>query len=562
MRYAASVPLCALALAVAGTAAAQDPIIAPPNTMATASSSFSIFIRSVPLGTEQIAVSRSGDGWTISSTGRLGPPLDIVGRRIQIRYTADWRPIELSFDGLVKGQPEAVHTSVDGNSAKTETTRQGQAQDKTDAIDPASVLVLPNRFFSAYEAVAARLASAAEGTELPAYAVGGGSFRIRVGESAVDHIETPARTLAAKRTHLTLLLGGAPLEADMWTDDASRMLRFSIPAQSVEVVREDIASVASRRVPISRANDEAVHIAANGFSLAGTLSRPLVDPGKPLPAVILVSGSGPNDRDELVFNIPVLGQIAGAIADAGFIVLRYDKRGVGQSGGRVESATIADYVEDLRAAVKYLDDRKDVDDKRIAVIGHSEGGWVAMLAAQKDKHIAAVGLLATPGVSGADLILAQQAHLLDRMTLSDAERQQKIELQKKLQAAIISGKGLDEFPPAVRKQADNAEFQSILTIDPAKVVPDLRQPILIVQGALDTQVDPANADRLEELAKARKKAPPPTVVKVPGVNHLLVPAKTGEVDEYSNLPDKHVSPAVTNAIVEWLKKTLQANQTH
>src|SRR5581483_1076593 len=108
---------------------------------------------------------------------------------------------------------------------------------------------------------------------------------------------------------------------------------------------------------------------------------------------------------------------------------------------------------DLRAAVKFLGDRKDVDGKRIAVIGHSEGGWVALVAAEKDKHIAAVGLLATPGVTGADLILAQQAHQLDRMTLSGAERQEKIELQKKLQAAIVSGKGLDQFPPAIRKQA-------------------------------------------------------------------------------------------------------------
>jgi pimeloyl-ACP methyl ester carboxylesterase len=524
--------------------------------MAPVSSSFSIFVRSVPLGSEQIAVARSGDGWTISSTGRLGPPLDVVARRIQIRYTPDWRPIEFTYDGLVKDQPEGVHTSIEGTTATNEVVRDGQAQDKTDTIDPASLLVMPNRFFSGYEAVAARVAGAAPGTELPAYAVGAASFRIRVGDASIDRIETPTRTLAARRTHLTLLLGGAPLEADIWTDDAARLLRLSVPAQSLEVVREDIASVAARRVPISRPNDEAVTIPANGFSLAGTLSRPASAAAKALPAVVLVSGSGPNDRDELVFNIPVLGQIAGAIADAGFIVLRYDKRGVGQSGGRVESATIQDYVDDLRAAVKFLGGRKDVDGKRIAVIGHSEGGWVALLAAEKDKHIAAVGLLATPGVPGADLILAQQAHLLDRMKVTGAERDAKIDMQKKLQAAIVSGKGLDQFPPAIRKQADNAEFQSMLTIDPAKVLPGVRQPILIVQGELDTQVDPSNADKLDEIARTRKNAAPPVVVKVPGVNHLLVPAKSGEVDEYATLPDKHVSPAVTRAIVDWLQKTL------
>ena len=86
-----------------------------------------------------------------------------------------------------------------------------------------------------------------------------------------------------------------------------------------------------------------------------------------LPAVLLVGGSGPTDRDELVFGIPIFGQLADAFADAGFIVLRYDKRGVGQSGGRDEAATLADYAEDVRAAVRFLSQRKDVDPKRIAV---------------------------------------------------------------------------------------------------------------------------------------------------------------------------------------------------
>jgi fermentation-respiration switch protein FrsA (DUF1100 family) len=94
--------------------------------------------------------------------------------------------------------------------------------------------------------------------------------------------------------------------------------------------------------------------------------------------------------------------------------------------------------------------------------------------------------------------------------------------------------------------------------DPAKTMPDVRQPILIVQGELDTQVAPSNADRLEALARKRKNPPPVQVVKVPGVNHLLVPATTGEVEEYASLPDKHVSQAIMAAVVAWLQKTLAA----
>jgi uncharacterized protein len=528
----------------------------PPPSGGVAASSFTIFVRGVPLGIEQIGLARTGDGWTITSSGRLGAPIDIVARRIQVRYTTDWRPLELTFEGSVKGQPQTIHTVVQGTTATTDISIAGQTAQKRDTIDPKAVLIIANSFFGSYEAIAMRLKDVAPGTDFPAYSVGGISFNIRTGESTAERIETAGRVIDTRRTHVTLMIPEKPIEADLWIDDASHLLRFSLPTQTLDVAREDVASVAARRVPISRPNDEAVLIAANGFSLAGTLSKPASPGAGRLPAVVLVGGSGPQERDEVVANIPILGQLSSAIADAGFLVLRYDKRGVGQSGGRAEAAGLPDYVEDLRAALKFLSDRKDVDDKRIAVVGHSEGGLVAMLAAGKDKRIAAVVLLATPGINGGDLILAQQAHALSRSKLTDAEKQERVELQKKIQEAVVSGKGLEQFPAAIRKQVDTAEFQSLLTADPAKIVPDVRQPMLIVQGELDTQVEPSNADRLEELANKRKAAPPAQVVKVPGVNHLLVPATTGEADEYAGLPVKHVSPAVSSAVVSWLQKTL------
>ena len=107
---------------------------------------------------------------------------------------------------------------------------------------------------------------------------------------------------------------------------------------------------------------------------------------------MLVGGSGPTDRDELAFGIPILGQLAGALADAGFIVVRYDKRGVGQSGGRAEAASLADYADDVRAAVKLLSERKDVDPQaHRASSATAKAASVALLAAAKDKRIAAVG---------------------------------------------------------------------------------------------------------------------------------------------------------------------------
>ena len=155
-------------------------------------------------------------------------------------------------------------------------------------------------------------------------------------------------------------------------------------------------------------------------------------------------------------------------------------------------------------------------------------------------------------------MLAQQQHLLSRSNLPDAEKQTRIDLQKRINEAAMTGKGLEALPPDIRRQIDNAEFQSLLNTDPAKIVPAR---------------SPADSDRPGRARHAGGRPPTPTaskrsratgkppaavdVVKVPGVNHLLAPATTGEVDEYATLPDKHVSPAVSAAVVEWLKKTLK-----
>jgi uncharacterized protein len=539
-------------LLVSGGVAARQPPLAPMP----ASSSFTVFVRGVPVGSAQTTVSRGADGWTISGSERMGAPMDIVARRVEVRYTDDWRPIELVVDASLRGQPLSIQTNVTGQTAQTHLVNSGQSFDKTDTI-PADAVLLPSPFWGPFEAVAVRLKTAVPDSTIPGYSAST-AFTIRVGESTGERIQTVARLIEARRTRVALIMTGVPIDADVWADESGRLLRLSIPAQNLDVLREDIASVASRRVTISRPNDAPVKIPANGFSLAGTISRPASTTVKQLPAVVLVGGSGPTDRDETAFNIPIFGQLAGALADAGYLVLRYDKRGIGQSGGRAEAATLADFAEDLRAAVKFAAERKDVDPKQIAVLGHSEGGSVAMLAAAKEKRINALVLVAAIGVTGAELNLEQVTRALDRTKKTDAEKQTTIALQKKIQAAVLTGQGWEDIPPALRKQADIPWFQSFLAFDPAKVMSDVRQPILIVQGLLDTQVSASNADRLEALAHGRKHRAPVDVVKVPGVNHLLVPAKTGEYEEYATLGSAQVSPAVATAVASWLQKTFAA----
>jgi alpha-beta hydrolase superfamily lysophospholipase len=546
--------ICAAVLVAATVSVAGGQT--PPSP--TGTSNFTVFLRGAQVGTEELAVVRGADGWTVSSNGRIGAPIDLVTRNLQIRYDADWKARELTLEATVRGQELGLHITIAGTTATTRVDNAGQVVERTDTVAP-DVVLLPNPFFAAYAAIAARLRTAAPGATIPAYQGGPLAISIVVGDSGSDKIQTVARLIDARRTHVTLsAMGQPPIEGDIWADEAGRLLRVSVPSQSIEFVREDIASVSTRRVVISREGDEPVRIPANGFNLMGTISKPAGAAVKRLPVVVLVGGSGPIDRDGTVAGIPVYGQLAHALADAGFLVLRYDKRGIGQSGGRVETAGFVEYAEDLRAAVKFVADRKDVDAKRIAVLGHSEGGAIALLAGAREKRIAALALLAAAGVSGSELVLAQQKHLLDRSSLSDADKQARIDLQKQIHEAVITGKGVEALPANLRRQIDNAEFSSTLTHDPAKILPKVRQPILIVQGSLDTQVEPSNADRLAELARARKGGAPVEVVKIPGVNHLLVPATTGEVDEYSTLKDKQISAAVASAVVAWLQKTLSA----
>jgi pimeloyl-ACP methyl ester carboxylesterase len=376
-----------------------------------------------------------------------------------------------------------------------------------------------------------------------------------VGASSGETIQTVARTIQARRTAVTVNPPGqAPYAAEIWSDESGRLLRLSVPVQSLEVLREDIASVSSRRVAVARPGDEDVFVPGDGFLLAGTVSKPADATGAArLPAIVLV-GSATSDRDETLSGVPILGQLASALADAGFIVLRYDPRGIGQSGGRPEAAALDDYSTDLRAAVRFMSERRDVDRRRITVVGRGDGGMIGMMAAARDDRIAALVLVASTGVTGAELNMARVEHQLARSAQPEQQRQETIALQQRIHQAVVSGRGWDDIPPHLRTQADTAWFASFLAFDPARMLRDVDQPLLVVQGLLDTEVAPANADRLEAIARKRGDRAVVEVVRLPSINHLLIPAVTGEVDEYSTLQDRTVSPAVSQAIVDWLNR--------
>lgn len=557
--------------------AARKPAAAAPDA-APADVTFRIFARGFPIGSETVMLIALPDGWKVTTTGQIAAPILLTTRLAEITYDREWRPRSLFMDGSIKGQSTTLKTAFSGTIATSDIVQEAQSFKKTDTIDERAI-VLPNLVFGFYEALAARIATASAGTSFNVYVVPQAQVALTVDTVSTERVSAPGRTFEARRHGVTFQNPGGPLKADIWTD-GPRLMRVSIPSAALDVIRDDIASVATRQTTEYRPNDEDVRIPANGFNLAGTLAKPLPQgattvpsPGNavsagpatagppptaaaarpaPLPAIVLVAGSGPVDRDEHVAGIAIFAQLAAALADAGYAVLRYDKRGIGQSGGRAESATLIDYTDNLIAAVKSLEKRKDIDRRRIFVVGHSEGAIVGLMAARREKRVAAVALVAGPGTTGAALVLEQQQRLLDRTKLTAEEKVSKVELQKKVQDAVLTGKGWDGVSDEVRKQAETPWFSSFLAFDPSKVVPKVNQPLLVVQPALDSQVPPHHAEKLAALANTRKKAPVTTVVTLPGVNHLLVPATTGEVDEYASLTARTITPDAAAKILEWL----------
>ena len=518
---------------------------------------FAVFLRGQRIGSEEVTVTRSPAGWSISATGSSGAPLNMSFDKFVARYGTELQSQSLEISGQLRGQGLMLNTEFKSGTATSDVVQSGQQARVTHKVS-ADTLALPNNFYGAYEALALRLNTAQVGAKIPIYVAPQAEIVALVEKITPRKMETsPSRSVELRQFDVLFQNPNGPLQVEVWVDQRGRLARLSIPVASLAVVRDDLSGVMARLDSYSHSRDENVSIPANGFSLAGTITKPQ-DIAK-APVVILVSGSGPQDRDETVFGIPVLGQVAGRLSDAGFFVVRYDKRGVGQSGGRIETSSIEAYAEDVGGVIDWVRKRKDIDKDRIAVVGHSEGGAVALVVGGRKKgQVRALGLIAAPGASGREVTLMQQRRALDKLKEPESARQAKIDLQNKIMNAVTTGAGWETVPPELRRQSDTVWFKSWLLFDPAVAMARTKQPIFIVQGSLDTQVTPEQADRLEALANARKikDVPPTRKVLVPGVNHLLVPAGTGEVEEYSSLPVKVVAATVTDPLIAWLKEVL------
>ena len=531
---------------------------APRTQDSGATYTFVITLRGARVGTESVTVTRPGGMFKISMTGQIGPPVELITQKFEMTYGADWQPQQLTVDAALKNETVSIGTTFGTATATSDVVQGMKRAAVTHQISPRAI-VLPANYFAAYEALAARLGSFPAGARVPVYIAPDGEIPVTLNRVTARRLSTPAGAVDLQEYDLTFNRPGSPMSVQVLVDGAGRLARVVFRDVAAAAIREEFATVMAREIRVRHPGDEEVFIPASGFNLAATISRPQSSTANRLPALVLVGGPGRQDRDETLYGVPMFGHLAGALADAGYIVVRYDKRGVGQSGGRQEHAGLQEYAEDVVGIVAWLRKRKDVDSNRIAVLTHAEGSAVGLSAAGREKRIRALGLLSAPGLTGREVVLDQQQRALARGNDSEVDRRAKIALQQRVIDAVVTGKGWETLPPDVRRQADSPWFKSWLLFDPGSAIKKVKQPVLVLHGALDLQVPRSSGEKLAELSVARKGVPASHTsrVLVPGVSHLLVPAETGDPDEYDLLSTRVVSADVVAAIVTWLGAALR-----
>src|SRR5579864_5981503 len=306
---------------------------------------------------------------------------------------------------------------------------------------------------------------------------------------------------------------------------------------------------------------------AANIELAATLTVPQ---GKgPFPAALLMSGSGPHDRDETLMGHKPFLVLADYLTRKGIVVLRADKRGVGRSGGEYSKAVIADFASDADAGVAYLKTRVDVDPHRIGLVGHSEGGVEAPMSAAHNPDVAFVVMMAGTGVPG-DQLLPEQMKLIEQAAgKSPEEIQNDLAVQRELlsiaekdtnQATLekdvrekLTGKVPEPQMAMQIKAVSSPWFRGLLIYDPAPTLSQLTCPVLAINCEKDVQVSPDQNLPPIRRALAAGGNKNFEVDELPGLNHLFQTAKTGGIGEYAEI-EETMSPVAMEKVASWILK--------
>lgn len=399
----------------------------------------------------------------------------------------------------------------------------------------------------------------AMGIPASAVSVAGGIVRVEVSSigGAFEGVLNPAGTEIVG----TWRQGPGPLPLTLTRRERPVLRRPQEPARPLPYVEEEVR----------------IQNAAAGITLAGTLSRPNGPAGR-VPAVLLLSGSGAQDRDEGLFGHRPFFVLADHLVRQGIAVLRVDDRGVGGSGGTYASATLFDLADDALAAVDFLKARPEIDPLRVGVLGHSEGSLIAPIVATKTTNLAFLVLLAAPGMTGEALLYSQAALIgrasgvpettIEQQRLAARRLYSLLELETDPTAAepkllALAAEATRGMPESLQRAAEaqvrgfNTEaFRVFLSYDPSPVLSRVACPVLVLAGERDLQVPPKeNLPRVASALAAGGNTRVTTRV-FPQLNHLFQTSRTGAPTEYAQI-EETFAPAALSAISEWILAEIQ-----
>ena len=393
----------------------------------------------------------------------------------------------------------------------------------------------------------------------------------------------PADKVAADADHFSFTIakiGGS--FAGSWNAEKNGWVGTWTQGQALPLVLSPMASRAAALAPAKRPQEEAIAAgprpyrqevvsfvgAGAGVRLAGTLGIP--DGAGPFPAVVLICGSGPETRDEDVMGHKVFLVLADALNRRGIAVLRYDKRGVGESAGNYATATFTDFAADAESALRFLMSRPEIAPDRIGLVGHSEGGAVAPMVAVRESAARFVVLMAAPGVRIGQLLRLQTAKIAKASGAADADIARRLTFFDKLYVDLAAAKGdeqaqgvanadvaqavADKIVPAASADAlvklvTGSWAREAFAYDPVPALRQLKTPVLALNGSLDLQV-PAEED-LSPIRAALQGNPRATIVELPNLNHLFQTAKSGTPAEYGEI-EETLAPAALKMIADWV----------
>ncbi len=405
-----------------------------------------------------------------------------------------------------------------------------------------------------------------------------GSLSATMDSPAQGAIVIPVDTVTIEDGHLTLRINaiGGGYEGDLEDDTLTGAWSQSGMSFDLTLERGDEGEVVLNRPQEPKApfpyDIEEVRIASSApdVTLAGTLTMPTGE--GPFPAAILISGSGPQDRDEALMGHRPFLVLADHLTRHGVAVLRFDDRGVGESTGSFATATSVDFADDLVSVVEFLDRRSDMGP--IGLIGHSEGGLVAPMVANRSSDVRFVVLMAGPGLTGEEILYRQSDLVIKANGGTDEAAAANRAAQAAMFAAVKEendlavlrarfrealGPALAGIPEEAREarvraqlaQVNSPWFRYFLTYDPVPALRALHQPVLAINGEKDTQVPPKENLEAIRLALSEGGNDDVEIVELAGLNHLFQTADTGSPTEYASI-EETMSPRALQTMSDWI----------